>query len=83
MERFIVIPIDDPRVPEDERGYDFGCFLFDTETNRIIANDLGEPEDQTFYRNWKWVPDVMNKLAEEIEVLKVKLDEAIEDGHPY
>ena len=30
----------------------------------------GEPEDQTFSRDWSWVPDLLNQLSNEIKMLK-------------
>lgn len=32
---------------------------------RTVGCDGGEPEDNTFGRDWSWVPDELNKLAEE------------------
>ena len=38
----------------------------------FVARDGGEPEDQLFYRNWSWVPNLLNKLDEEIVLLEKK-----------
>lgn len=54
--------------PDDyytREGY-YYCILFDfkdPENPVEIARDGGEPEDQTLFRDWAWVPVVMNKLA--------------------
>lgn len=65
-------------VPEELRDYNindpwidpFSC-LVEYDTNgkiiRVVNSDGGEPEDQTFGRNWAWVVDEMNKLDEEIK----------------
>lgn len=52
---------------------DYRCCLyeFNGETPvRFVAMDGGEPEDQTFYRDWSWVPEELNKLLELIEILQ-------------
>ena len=41
--------------------------LIDTATNTEVGRDGGEPEDQLLVRDWKWVPEVLNKLAVELE----------------
>lgn len=59
-------------------GYADGEFEFralvefkDGGTTELVGTDGGEPEDQTFGRDWKWVPDRLNaevaarKAAEE------------------
>lgn len=51
-------------------GWDSYCVLIDTETNTQIASDGGEPEDNSFGRDWSWVPDLLNQLADEIRTLK-------------
>lgn len=52
--------------------------LTDTLTNEIVGIDGGEPEDQSFYRDWAWVPVLLNKLADEITTLKEKQRMAIQ-----
>lgn len=46
--------------------------LYDTSTTppTEIGSDGGEPEDQTLVRDWRWVPKILNKLANEIEQLR-------------
>ncbi len=39
--------------------------LVDTSTGDVVGSDGGEPEDNTFYRDWSWVPTLLNKVAEE------------------
>lgn len=39
--------------------------LVDTKTYEAVGADGGEPEDQTLGRDWKWVVDLLNKVAEE------------------
>lgn len=46
--------------------------LWDDE--EVIASDHGEPEDQTFYRDWSWVCPLLNELNDEIVRLKDKID---------
>jgi hypothetical protein len=43
---------------------------------RIVATDGGEPEDQSLVRDWSWVKDEMNKLAEESNKLRSELEQA-------
>lgn len=52
--------------------------LTDTLTNEIVGIDGGEPEDQSFYRDWAWVPVLLNKLADEITTLQEKQRMAIQ-----
>lgn len=47
-------------------GWDnhFCCIiLFDNNDKpiKLIGTDGGEPEDQTLYRDWKWVVDALNE----------------------
>ena len=75
-DRFRIVWYED--VPEELRYYDvddpwirmFSCLVeYDKNNNplRIVASDGGEPEDQTFHRNWSWVVKEMNKLDNEIK----------------
>ena len=76
--RFVVIDQKEAwaRRWRDEPPFDwedeYRRLLFDTSTSppTEIASDGGEPEDQTLYRDWAWVPKLLNKLAEEIERLQ-------------
>jgi len=47
------------------RKFDFRYALVDTTEKRILGMDGGEPEDQTLGRDWNWVADELNKVAEE------------------
>lgn len=67
--RFVVVPRSDPRVPEWERSeddFDFRQVVIDTETGEILGGDGGEPEDQTLYRDWKWVVPALNAVDAEL-----------------
>ena len=35
--------------------------LIDTTDGREVGTDGGEPEDASFWRDWAWVPDELNK----------------------
>lgn len=37
--------------------------LVDTTTGEVVGYDGGEPEDNTFRRDWAWVPKLLNKVA--------------------
>lgn len=53
--------------------YDYRMALHDRDSKYPedpIAFDGGEPEDNTFYRDWSWVVPLLNKLNSEIEELK-------------
>ena len=43
--------------------------LVDAADGRELGTDGGEPEDQSFWRDWAWVSDEMNKLDNEIVTL--------------
>ena len=77
--RFIVITPNDPRIPEDERydPHEWRNVLFDSENERVVASDGGEPEDQTLGRDWSWVPDELNVLAVRIDDLTEQLRRVI------
>lgn len=42
----------------------------------LLGEDGGEPEDQTLYRDWAWVPDMANALLDKIARLTRERDEA-------
>ena len=48
--------------------------LVDAADGRELGTDGGEPEDQSFWRDWAWVPDEMNKLGNEIVTLRDERD---------
>ncbi|MHA1169375.1 MAG: hypothetical protein ACTSRU_16230 [Candidatus Hodarchaeales archaeon] len=55
----------------------FGSFCwaiveFDDDDNplRIVGEDGGEPEDQKLVRDWKWVEEELNLLADKERELK-------------
>ena len=92
MKRFQALFNDDPKLkafPDFEPSYkEFYYVLVELDSNgsiiRIIAEDGGEPEDQSMGRDWYWVPKVLNEeyekyqkeiksLQEEIEELKLKV----------
>jgi chromosome segregation ATPase len=64
MARFVVTHDweTDPLVPEPWHSR-----IWDTSTPDPveIGADGGEPEDQTLTRDWKWVPEALNKVADE------------------
>jgi hypothetical protein len=82
--------IDSTNVTDLAGDYRYCNFLVevfrDGRIARIIESDAGEPEDQTFSRNFRWIPDLLNEkyisyeielemLQEEIEKLKAKVQE--------
>jgi len=54
---------------DEEYWGDDDCksFLYDTSTTppTLVASDGGEPEDNSFSRNWDWVVPLLNQLASE------------------
>jgi hypothetical protein len=49
---------------EDEDDWDYRIYLYlqkDDGEYEFIASDGGEPEDNTFRRDWSWVPGELNK----------------------
>ena len=67
--RFQVIQYD------DEYGWHF--VLIDTETGEEVGTDGGEPEDQLLVRDWKWVPELLNKLDDELKAAEKLLNKNI------
>jgi len=74
MKEFKLLNIDEvvaAGLPEDKDEYsEYRTFLVefvDGKANRTVGVDGGEPEDQTFWRDWHWVVDELNKLAKEIK----------------
>lgn len=60
-ERFVLVDKDDEG--DDEGGW--GTNLVDTTTGKIVGSDGGEPEDQSFVRDWSWVPGALNAVEAE------------------
>lgn len=48
--------------------------LVDTRDGRVLGSDGGEPEDNSFCRDWKWVPVELAALESKISALKKELD---------
>ena len=48
--------------------------LVDTRDSRVLGVDHGEPEANTFGRDWKWVPVELAALESKISSLKQELD---------
>lgn len=44
----------------------------------VLESDNGEPEDQTFLRNFSWIADRLNRLNEENKKLKLQLSIALD-----
>jgi len=52
---------------------DYRMALYDSrDAEEPLAIDCGEPEDNTFNRDWWWVVAKLNELNDEIEALKKK-----------
>lgn len=68
--RFIVRPIEG----EDKGSWDYRYEMVDLQSG-MTWYDGGEPEDNSFSRDWSWVPDLCNELASEIDALKAELTE--------
>jgi len=77
MARYRVLAINE--LPEPFRGGWEGCATdcdvlveLDAEGQvvREVSSDHGEPEDNSFHRDWSWVPVELNRLAEEGDQLK-------------
>jgi hypothetical protein len=50
--------------------------LVDTRTGRTLGHDGGEPEDQLLVRDWHWVREEMNAMAEAQDALVEALRKA-------
>ena len=66
--------IDSTNITDLAGDYEYCNFLVevfrDGRIARIIESDAGEPEDQTFSRNFRWIPDLLNEkyIGYEIEL---------------
>jgi hypothetical protein len=77
--RFIVLDsvqarnlLDDDYIDQD--GYQsYLCERMPDGTWRELGSDMGEPEDNTFSRDWIWVVEELNKLADEVAQLQACL----------
>lgn len=62
---FKVLASNDPRLAGMGYDDDFCWVLVETHPDgkvaRVIAQDGGEPEDQTLARDFSWVPDILNE----------------------
>lgn len=69
MERYIIV----------ERYADNGELshraLVDSADGRELGTDGGEPEDQSFWRDWAWVPDELNRQQATIAALEQRIQE--------
>ena len=55
---------------EGTEDWDMALLEFDHETGefvRVVATDGGEPEDNSFRRDYAWIVDEMNTLADEVK----------------
>ena len=57
---------DDERLPGYCRDQD-NIIIWDNLLNSVIAEDGGEPEDQTFYRDLSWIVPILNKQDNQIQ----------------
>lgn len=79
MDRFIVVSSHEaqakgfPDMFWSAQGLEHFWCLYETDGEkpiRLVACDGGEPEDQLLVRDWRWVPEELNKLAERISYLE-------------
>lgn len=49
----------------DDWKYDLHLYQLDEGTDRWVASDGGEPEDNTFGRDWGWVPAELHKAYDD------------------
>lgn len=62
QDRFIVVALDDERVPEFARD-DYGWCIIDTLDGSFVDSDRGEPEDASLVRDWAWVAPKLNQVG--------------------
>ncbi len=66
-------------IAEKDKWDDYCLMLWlfvDDKPVKLIASDGGEPEDNSFGRDWNFVPGELNKLAKRINKLEERLKEA-------
>jgi len=88
MKRFIFVNESEaaakgyPEAEANPWGNDRMC-LYETDGEkpiRLVAMDGGEPEDQSFGRDWSWVLRELNKLADDIESMRNPLGQNKNQG---
>lgn len=79
MDRFVVVSVAEaierkyPGWEDFQRYQDYFWCLYETDgekPTRLVFSDGGEPEDQSLVRDWSWVPEELNRLSEELRILK-------------
>ena len=75
INRYLVLPFNDPRLPICEYSEeDIYFVLWDNDLKVIVGEDGGEPEDQVLIRDWNWVPIRLNKLNCQRETFRFKVE---------
>lgn len=73
--RFVVKHVSDvPELAINSGFYqkDYFWVLVDTETNKIVGTDPGEPEDAILVRDLDWIPFLLNEQQDQLdEVINV------------
>lgn len=44
-----------------EDDYSYLVIRYASDGHKVLGSDGGEPEDQTLYRNWAWVPEALQE----------------------
>ena len=79
QERFVVVDeeaaIERGWLKDGQPSYGYRTILFDTSTDppTEVGSDGGEPEDQTLGRDWRWVPELCNRLDAESSKITVEM----------
>lgn len=50
--------------------------VVDMATGNLIGGDGGSPEDQILPRDWRWVPEALNRVAEESAEARARAESA-------
>ena len=80
---FVVVWGNDPELKSFDFEDEYCAVLVETHPNgkiaRIIGTDQGEPEDRTLWRDFSWVPDILNEYyvnyALEVGILEDRIKE--------
>lgn len=81
-ERFVVLDLNEAVVRGWCEAWEAGecrSGLFDaaTEPPTLVGTDYGEPEDNSFHRDWRWVSKLLNALAAQVATLTAERDAAV------
>lgn len=58
---------------DEDPGVDCQYVIIDRYTGKIVGSDNAEPEDKLLCRDYYWIAELLNKVAQEAAVLRAAL----------